>query len=365
MRSYPILIATFLGSVMLIECVSTVVPATDLRGSILESLAVQVALTHYESFESLAGRLTDEAISFCEAPTSEGLEKVKDAWWSARIPWKHNELISFGPALMWPGRYRSKIDRWPAIPDRIETFIASEPELMRSDFELMGAYTRGLPVIEYLLWNESTNPLTAFRDNPLRCEYLVGLATDVEINAGRLVNEWKQDWVPKLTNPQSIQNSDYSTPEGVLAEWVTGMVFAVEGIYYDKLGKSMGDISRRISRLDWLESRPSARSLTDARDVLSGVYAIWTGDVNGDNLGVIDLVQSPILVERIETLFTDAEDQLAAIPESLEATLLNQPERIISAQDSLESLYIALRTELTKELGVRLIFFDFFDLDDD
>ena len=324
--------------------------------STLESLG-RITLAHYESFESFAGLLKTQAIGFCETPTYENLSAVKEVWWNARTPWKRAEVVYFGPVLELPTRFRFKIDNSLAHPDEIEAFIASDQGLTQADISAGRLSTRGLPVIEYLLWNEADNTLATFRDDPRRCSYLIGLATDLEINAGQLVDAWKYEWMPQLIDPENTPNSVYSSTEDVLDEWVNHMTITVETIRKDRLGRSIGCDSR-----DDIESLASARSLRDARDTLDGVYILWTGDTDEDNPGIIDLVRSPVLVELIENLFVDAKNQLAAIPEPLEMTILNQPEFIIKAQESLKKLQIGLHLDLMSALGVQ---FYFSDLDDD
>lgn len=331
---------------------------TDERPAVIASLAEHVAGTRYGEFETRAAALASASAALCAAPSEGTLSSAREAWWSAREPWKRAELILFGPVVEYPDRFGPKIDDWPVNADAVEELVAGEGTLDQDAFDGMGSATRGLPVVEYLLWERGEQTVDALSSDPRRCEVLAGAAADVSANAARLEEAWRTDWQARLSSPEAKADDDYDTVQDVLDEWVNRMGFTVENIRSTKLGGPLGDSSGGEPQPDAIESRYSGRSLTDARDALAGVRDAWTGDVGGDNPGIVDLVDDASFVTSTDTLFDEAEGRLAEVPETLEETVTLQPEIAARAQEALQALQVAIQVDLAQALGVTVAFND-------
>ncbi len=315
------------------------------RAEALARLAEDFALANYTEFALRAAALSDAAAVLCAAPSSASLVAAREAWWDARAPWKRNEIIQFGPAVEYPERLGPKLDDWPVSADAVEALIASDTAL---DFSLMGTATRGLPVVEYLLWESGEASLAVLSETPRRCAVLAGAAADVHGNAVLLSSVWQEDWMGALSTP--TEDGPYSTQQAVLDEWVNRMVFSVENLRATRLGKPLGDLSGGEVLPDTIESRPSGRSLTDAADVLAGVDAVW-------RLGIRGLVDDD-LVEGIDDLLATSAARLADIPEPLEEAIVLEPEVVVYTQDALQALQVALQVDLAQALAVTITFND-------
>jgi predicted lipoprotein len=316
---------------------------------VLTVLAEDFALAHYTSFSQRAGELSQAAAALCKEPTEPTLTAAREAWWSARTPWKNAEIINFGPVVEYPERLGPKLDDWPANDAAIEALVLSDDAL---DFSLMGSATRGLPVVEYLLWQGGEEALSMLAETPRRCAILSGAAADVHDNAVLLVDLWQNTWIPQVTVPSSVEDGFYETQQEVLDEWVNRMVFTVENIRAEKLGKPIGDCSGGEPQPDTIESRLSGRSLTDALDALDGVQGLWETGVRG----LVD--DDPALVDSIDALLVESRSRLAAVPEPLEDTAALQPEVIGDVQEALLALQVAIQVDLLQALGVTPAFND-------
>lgn len=330
----------------------------DERPAVIASLAEHMAATRYAEFEARAETLASASAVICAAPTEEALTSAREAWWSAREPWKRAEIVQFGPVVEYPDRLGPKIDDWPVNADAVEELVAGEGALDQDAFDAMGSATRGLPVVEYLLWERGDPTLDALTASGRRCEVLAGAAADVSANAARLEEVWRTDWQARVSSPEGKTDDDYDTVQDVLAEWVNRMGFTVENIRSTKLGAPLGDSSGGEPQPDAIESRYSGRSLTDARDALAGVRDAWTGDVGGDHTGIVDLVDDAGLVTSTDALFDEAEGRLAEVPETLEETVTLQPEIAARAQEALQALQVAIQVDLAQALGVTVAFND-------
>jgi len=328
--------------------------------SVLDGLANNVALPQYDAFVVETKAMAEAAVAFCASPDAAGLETVRSAWLSAKTPWKRSEVVLFGPVVEYPLRLGPKLDDWPVKGSSVEKMVSGDSALDQEAFDGKGTATRGLPVAEYLLWsNESgAEPLAALTGNVRRCEVLVGVTADVAMNAVRLREAWRDEWNPQVTTPESVDDGAYDTSQEVLDEWVNRMAFTVENIRVIKLGKPAGDDANGQIQPDIIESRLSGRSLADARDALQGVYWVWTGGDTADAMGVRDLLQGSAVVPQLETLFQTAIDELAALPDTLEETLMANPETIVPAKKALTAIQTVIQGEVATSIGVNLKFND-------
>ncbi len=336
---------------LLVGCTAPGDEGPDPRLDVLASLAEHVALGHYHAFEQQAATLEAKATAVCAAVDATQLAATQAAWWDAREPWKRAEVIQFGPVVEYPERLGPKLDSWPVNAAAVEELVASTDAL---DFAQLGSATRGLPVVEYLLWTEAE---TSLASDARRCAVLSGAAADVHTNAALLTQVWESTWMPALSDPVPDEDA-YDTPQAVVDEWVNRMAFTVENIRAEKLGKPAGDDSGGTPLPDTLESRTSARSLQDARDTLAGVQDVWTGDVGGDHLGVRDLLDDAELAARVDQLFDVAIERLERVPDPLEQTIVIEPEIVAYAQEALQALQVVIQVDLAQALGVTITFND-------
>lgn len=326
-------------------------PAGSARAEVTARLASTVAVGHWGAFERRSAVLAERAQEVCAAPSASGWEAAREAWWEAREPWKHGELVQFGPIVEYPDRLGPKLDDWPADVGAVEELLASDAPLDPEAFAAMGSATRGLPVVEVLLWS-GEDPLAAAVADPRRCEALVGATADVHANAARLLESWTGEWVPRLVAPSPWSGGPWDGTREVLDEWANRAVFAVEDVRGTRLGRPLGDASGGAPVPEALESRWSGRSLQDARDVLDGVREVWDGP------GLRSLVADEGLRAEVDALFATSAERLAEVPEPLEQAIAEEPEIVVRAQEALFALQVALQVEVAQALGVTVTFND-------
>ncbi|MEE2787055.1 MAG: imelysin family protein [Myxococcota bacterium] len=325
---------------------------------VLRSLAQDFTTEHYVEFEVRCMRLVEQTTALCNELNVMNLAAAREAWLDAKPPGKHAELVHFGATVAYPDRLGPLIDDWPLNEVLVERLLDGEDSLTQDAFEKMGSGTRGLPTIEYLLWADGRGTLDALRATPRRCKLLTGAAVDLRANAQRLIEVWNRDWVPQLTQPGTVDGSDYTSEQIALDEWINRMGFTVENIRRIKLGTPLGDKSDDKPLADTLESRLSGRSLRDAVDALRGVQQVWTGPSDGRSPGIKALVVSESLVTQIDGLFQGSFRQLEEIPETLETAIINHRAAIQEAQESLRLLQATLQGRLAERLGATITFND-------
>ncbi len=351
----PILI--ILGCVLLLQCIDTTTVTNSRHGQILTSLAEHAVPTHMLDFKSKTKDLAAASATFCTTLDEADLETAREAWSTAKSPWKRIEIVKFGPAEAYPERLGSKIDHWPAKEAEIEKLVNSDAPLTEEAFDSMLSATRGLPIIEYLLWVGEPSAFEALSTNPRRCEFLAGASADIHKTAGRLHTAWIDEWLVQLTDPKSVTDGEYATTQEVVDEWVNRMTFTVDNIRIKKLGKPLGS-GDDGPYVDLLESPFSNRSLEDAIDALEGVRDVWTGDVGDGTFGIKDLVFDFGIASNVDTLFDGALASLKAVPPPLRESIKKNKDAVTNAMDALYALQKAILKDVSKATGSIITFND-------
>lgn len=328
-----------------------------LRLEILEAIHTEVVAVEYADFAVRSAALEAAALAFCGSPTDAGLTDVRDRWREARGPWKRMEIVGFGPVVDEPHRYGPLIDFWPVRDTVVDDLLAEETALDLDSVRGFGASTRGFPVLDYLLWHPELEGATTFANDPRRCTYIASLATDLRMNADDLHGAWLA-YAPLLLEPAAQTDFAYLDTQDVVDEWVNRMLFALDNIRAEKLGKPLGDGSQGNPLPDAVESRYSARSLADARDVYAGVEIVF----DGREMGFDDLMppsRTPItFFDNMAVARDDARAALAAVPEPLEASITADPASVVAAQDALREVQVLIQVEMAQALNVALAFND-------
>ena len=110
---------------------------------------------------------------------------------AARVRWREAQLalralspLPFGPVL--ETRVLRRIDFWPTRPAQIERSIAQYAQ-SPDDTARIGLSARGLPAIEYLLFDAGRTPLA---DDPAACRYAAWLAQDAAAALADTASGW-------------------------------------------------------------------------------------------------------------------------------------------------------------------------------
>lgn len=353
-----------LGS-LVIGCSTPGQSRTDPRQKLLDSWAEHVILPNYSEFVARAQALEDATEELCSdssSSLSKRLKLARQTWWDLREPWKHNEVIKFGPYREEPLRIGPKLDFWPTRFDAIEEALESSDELDEKSVSRLGTANRGMPVAEYLLYEvESDDEETEFAESSRRCEYLIGVTQDITTLGKSMLDAWSPEgdnYVAELTSPH--EGSMFGDLRGALSEIVNRLAFTVEDIRGDKLGRPNGEQSGGAIQPDLIESRPSARSIQDLLDVLRGVELFYFGaETPEEAVGLADYLPSEPrdFNAEMRVQLDSCREALKAI-DPLEDALSESPEKITAAEDALSELQRFIQVDVVSELGFSVSFND-------
>ena len=113
--------------------------AEDPRVELIRSWGDKIFIPSYKSFADQSQELHTASISFCTNPNPTSLTELQQQWWQAREPWKHMEILSFGPYKNLPQRLGPQIDFWPIRSDTVDEILAGEQSLSLESFDSFGA----------------------------------------------------------------------------------------------------------------------------------------------------------------------------------------------------------------------------------
>ena len=324
--------------------------------AMLRSLGTDVIIPSYASFSEQTDTLLVSARAFCEGPTPSRLGDLQSRWKEARVQWKRTDVINFGPYMEQPWRLGPKIDSWPVRETTVDESLAGEEPLDLESVSALGAASRGLPPMEYLIFDPAGSEVALAKfegaDGERRCDYVVALAKDLRESAEAMVEAWSpkgDDYLGALL-ASGEPGAPFMSVRDASNEIVNRMVFLVENIMRLKLARPLGLEAGGEPQPDAVESRYSDHSIEDILANLDGLENIYRGRY-GDRRGVG--VQSwlrwgspPIDTEMIAAIIR-ARSAVEDISEPLSRAVETEPALVQTAYDQL--------LELRNTIGVDVI----------
>ncbi|HEX6272963.1 MAG TPA: imelysin family protein [Polyangiaceae bacterium] len=351
-----------LGTVALVAlsgCSEQHATKEDTRRVLLKGLGEQIFVPRYVEFEERADELRARGEAFCEDPNDEALGAVRDAWWAARAPWKRNETVAFGPYAP-PDSFGAAIDFWPCRAASADAVLAGTEPI---DASLLGAAAKGLPVFEYLIYDEARDVVAVAAEEPRFCEYLGAIGAHLAEDATSLRAAWdpaEGDFLGELVEAGRTSKT-YDSIEMALGEVVNRLVYDLEATRGEKLGVPLGNKTGGTPQPDSVESRFSGRSLEDARDSLRGVEEVVFGaavEKPASLGGYLEGIGREDLVPELRAAFDAAYAALDAVPEPLAEAVVSSPESVQAAIDALGAVQVLIQADVINAMGLMLTFTD-------
>lgn len=357
----PLLIVVVVVSAQLTSCFNEPFD----RKAMLESLGSDVVIPMYEAFADETATLVDDAKAFCNGTSGSRLEDLQDQWKAARFAWKRTEIINFGPSVEQPWRLGPKIDSWPVREDTVEANLASDQPLTFEVVRTLGASSRGLATMEYLIFDPDGVGIALEKfendDNGQRCNYTVALAEDLQVNADAMVRAWSpqgDDYLGDLL-AAGEPGAPFMSIRDATNEVVNRMLFLTENIMREKLGAPLGLDSGGAPRPERVESPYSDHSIEDILANLEGLENLYRGRFESrQGIGVQLWVRwySPDVDWQMLTEITESRWAIEAIPPPLRHAVVNDPELVRAAYDQIRELRNAIGVDVINALAGSVTF---------
>jgi predicted lipoprotein len=299
---------------------------------VLEVLTNTVIIPDLNTFSERSASLNAAVATFVSNPSESTLTTAQDNWKITQESWQKTEAFQFGPVK--DQRLLNKINFWPKRPDSIDEVIDGGDELTLSYLTDLGAAKKGLPVLEYLLFdhvNGNSSVITTFQSSDRRSLYTNLVVQELAQNATTLQQSWRTDGI-------DYGSSFISSSDG-LNMIVNQMVFLLENTKNSKLGKPMGKSSGGSVRPEEVESQQSEQSLTHIKYNIQGLNTLFNG---GNGNGIDDYIDFRGHTSIRESINSQIQTVLTRIG-SIDTPLW---EAVTTDSSTLETLY----TELTELL---------------
>lgn len=175
-----------------------------------------------EAFDRSISALRDLLMPGCVP-----LPKAREHWLAALLDWERLAAVAVGPLI--ERRSARTVDFWPTRPAMVDAAVAAAPAEVKA-LERIGAPAKGLPAIEYVLWQ--AQPDTA------QCRYAALLAQECAAEAQIILAAF-----------QAMAQRDWTTDTAlpVLQEWIGQAVGGLEQLRWKKIGKP----ARGGRKSDW------------------------------------------------------------------------------------------------------------------
>ena len=330
----------------------------DLRKNLLYSWGVDVVVAKSNIFEDRSRVLSEGVSNYCQNLSEEGFLELQTQWWEARTPWKELEVFRFGPYKE-DQRLGPKIDFWPVRVDTIEEILAGDAELTQENLYNYGTSSKGLPVLDYLLFNDAAKERIS--TNSRYCDYTTAVAGELTVRAGEFHDAWHPDegnYVAQLTEA-GYPSSSYPSLQHSVAEVVNRMGHTIENIRIDKITTPLG-LEIGSAQPDKLESPYSKRSFQDIKDNLYGIRTIYYGAETSNALGLQDLLESRSLNydTEFESLFQSTIDMIDSFEKPMTEVLEEDPDALILLSAELQKMQNLIQTDIVGGLSLWVSFND-------
>lgn len=271
--------------------VSCDAPAWD-RGLLLEEAAALVIVPGYDALASRALELDEAVTSLCAAPDVPRLAAASSAWEATFAAFEETLAYRIGPAR--DMNLADEMGFWPVSPLGIERIATGTDPIDAHAIDALGAGSKGLLAMAYLLWGGSADPTWRPSTDPAtivvalgaarRCELLAAYADHVVRTSHALATAWHADgggYATALATAGSAGNTVWPDQGAAVAELFTAMLDALKLTKNVELGIPIGHRSTMASPSS--VHSPFAPASVDAmRAHVRGVSRLWSGPSDHD-----------------------------------------------------------------------------------
>ena len=176
------------------------------RQAMLDNIVFNIFLPLHEELMNKTKTLNQAVRAFAQNPNLRTLETAQEAWKEAALHWQRCNL--FEADSMSAMLFHNHISKTPTNIKLIEEHITKATKIDEAFIESLGSTSKGLPAIEYFLFNLEGNQavINSLKNgSPKRLQYLVALAENLSNKAKRLYDLWspeKDNFIEKLTSPK-------------------------------------------------------------------------------------------------------------------------------------------------------------------
>lgn len=336
------------------------------RQAMLENYGKNIIIPNYQTLKGSVNQLADAAGDFTDAPDTQGLQQLQEAWYSVAIDWQHCSTFEFGPAS--DVLLRASMNTFPTDDEQIEDNIASGSYNLETAGNIDAI---GLPALDYLIHGTETNNeaiVSQFVDDhnaANRKQYLTDLVAQMQANVNTVAEAWDAEGGNYIETFIQADGTDVGSSLGQLVNQIN---FDFEIIKNAKIGIPLGAKTLGSPLPENVEAYYGGQSLDLAEVHIQAIDNIFHGrdrqgnDSTGidNNLDFLDAQHSSgePLTEAIADQFSACLSAVEDIPGPLSDAVENNATPVEQAHNELKKQVVLLKTDMPSALSVLITYQD-------
>ena len=327
-----------------------------------------VIIPSFEAFQTSAQALTAAATAYAADVKSETkLTAAQNAWIAAAQAWKTASLFTQGPIeddFLVSSIYFNTVNA-TGIEKAVSQSGATADDAY---IESLGAALKGLPAIEYMLFNASGNATVignyAGINGAGRGTFLKALCANLQKQATTVVTKWKPDGGNYLKTFVDANGRDINSSFGILANKMIDLVYTIKD---ERLGAPLGKRNNGAPQPTLVDAPLSNASITLMKAELASLQNAFEGKgpSGTDGAGIDAILDEAgaksgdqLLSQKIKVQFAAVNTKIAAITVPLSTAVTEQKDQVNAAYDEVKKLQVMMEVDMINNLGVLLTFSD-------
>lgn len=323
----------------------------------LKELVNNVVMPAYASLDAKCRALAEAAKDLLGTPNAQSLAKARTAWMDAAVVIQKLECFKIGPSA--DSGSLPLFYFWPTRPASVERAVAGDAELSTAKMEDLGAASKGLFALEYLLFprpaKTGSPPGTAspIVDDVLdqlngskggrRRLYLSLVAQELADKAQQIAKEWRAPLSPSAIK---FMEGGQESINALIKHIAWSVEYATERRLRPILATAGGEKT---------SDPANDNSAQLIRASLEGVQEVYTG---GEGIGLDDYLRSmgsPV-ADRFEEGFRNVFASLHDLDRHVEYASREKLDKARTVYSTCHALELIIKVDLTSSLGVTLTF---------
>tara|TARA_B100002019_G_scaffold416_1_gene320 strand:+ start:457 stop:1590 length:1134 start_codon:yes stop_codon:yes gene_type:complete len=318
------------------------------------------------NFDNSLDIFKESATTFVNAPTTETLSNLKEAWLSSFLKWQHVEMFDIG--LSEEIYYKNRINLYPTNVERIENNIST----LNYDLdEPVNFSAQGLNSIDYLLFGIGENEdeiISKFSDENLNYgKYL----TDLVDKMVSLTYEIKSSWSDEYKS--SFISSTDNTASSSINKVVNDFIYYFEkGFRANKIGIPAGVFSDKPlpDRVEAYYGKNYSKIL--ALEATNAVNYFFNGNYSNDTeskglsikdyLDYLEADKEEKLSEKINSQLEKIKTKVSELNTNFSEQVSQENLKMLIAYDVIQANVVFLKVDMLQVLNISV---DYVDADGD
>jgi len=327
------------------------------QSTMLNNIGSNVLLAGINNLTTSSSAAVTAINAFTLSPSDATLTAAQTAWTTMAISWGTAGPFNFGP--MSNNLIAATIDTWPANTTKIETAISAQ-----SAASTVGADTKGLKALEYLLFDKSGNTAVLAKytgtSAAKRITFLNSVAQNVVTQATSLQTAWNSGGY--LSTFENAKGNDVSSSVGQVVNIISLYLDEVKNM---KIGNPIGmgvKVNDNLAHPDQIEYTIAEESLPVMKANVLAMKAAFDG---GSGQGLDDLLNyvkaqknNQNLSTVVDAQFDDVIAKINLINSPYATAVSSQKQQVQDVFTSLKTLIAYFKVDVANNLGVTITFAD-------